>query len=74
MPQKRPDLKSTVRKDVESRQIGMGSRPKVKNDASIIFRLPRGQFTLLEEHFSKRGLKLSQGIRMIVSEYIEKRL
>ena len=74
MPQKRPDLKTTVRQDVEGRQIAAGPTPKVKNDASIIFRLPRAQFTMLEDHFSKRGLKLSQGIRMIVSEYIERRL
>ena len=75
MAHKRADLKTTVKNDVESRQIQAAASPaKVKNDASIIFRLPKAQFTLLEDHFSKRGLKLSQGIRMIVSEYIERRL
>jgi len=35
-------------------------------------RLPENMKKALQVHFESKGLKLSQGVRMIISEYMEK--
>jgi len=67
MATKKDRLEKSVSQDIAGRpnweEIGKGT-------VAVTTRLKPGDRDRLEEHFRARGLKLSQGVRMILSEYM----
>lgn len=58
---------------IEEKVKGSGLQTQADTDLQVMaIRLSRSTIETLRTHFSARGLKLSQGIRLIVSDYVRK--
>lgn len=67
---KADEARKALEKDQETRNIDYSSFESHMVSAGV--RLPESDKRALERHFSERGLKLGQGLRMIIAEYMKR--
>lgn len=60
--------RENIEKDAESRKVDYSS---FKDETVPVgTRLTQREKNILQKHFEAKGLKLSQGVRMIIAEYM----
>ena len=67
---KKDDLKLATSEDAKRRKIDY--KDWDENMTSISFRIPESDRVALEKYFASRRLKLSQGLRMVVADYMNR--
>ncbi len=74
MALKKPTIADAVKSDIEARSISSSPRrgdfPDVGKMDTFSIRLSAQDRDILRAHFDRRGLKLTQGIRMIINDYM----
>ena len=69
MPLKRDDMEKRVKESLQESGLPM-KRPG--NLKPLLIRLSELDKKALEKHFQRKGLRMAQGIRMIIREYMER--
>lgn len=74
MATKRAAITETIKKDMEARELPREADRVPLKDALRAYsvRLPERDIKALQAHFEAMGLKLGQGLRMIIKEYMKK--
>ena len=72
MPKKTEQLGNVVGKDFEARDIGKKVDYKTfrAHLVNVGVRISPDDKRALEQHFAARGLKLGQGLRMVIRDYM----
>lgn len=66
--QKKDETEDRARETIEAAGLPMKSGGKLE---PLLIRLGKYDRKRLENHFSSKGLKMAQGIRMVLKEYLE---
>ena len=64
---KHDELKSQIGSEMQER----GFVPSDENMKQYIFRMPPSDYDRIREHFKRKGLSVSAGLRMIIYEHMD---
>jgi len=70
MATKRAAINNIINKDMDNRNFSFDNLPKNKS-VPVTARIAVIDRNRLKAHFTKKGLPLSSGIKMIIRDYIE---
>jgi transposase len=70
MALKRQSITDAVKQDIAGRDLGATATAATGSMDTFSIRLTRRDRETLERYFDRRGLKVTQGIRMIITEYM----